>query len=482
MIHTIKDGMSGGRLRALIGGLLLAGLLGACGGGGSGGLSLETGSGTGTGSIGITLGDSPVDDFDEINLTVSRVELLGGETDVVLSEETVTVDLLALDAATELLLVADDVPAGQYSKIRLQVDRIELVRLDADGNVDGEPVEATLLANGKIDLNPRGTFNLTSGGTLIVQLDLDARRSFLAVQTGTGQIRFRPVVFVDVLGDVDLRRITFLSGDIARLAAPEGDTAFELCNARRLTGRGPGDRQFDECRPMDLVQESAIFDMDANPIDFTAVDDNAPAVVAGRLVAAEDGIGFEALMVHLGDRSDFKRITGIVAEDVVEGSFRLVDADEPEASGIDVMVQEGALLFDQHGEILDVSVLVAGTQVRAMGRLLADEETELAQLLATAIAVMVADVSFEEVVGTITSIDDGRVDLALNDDGGSACVQVTADTDVQVVGGDDDAATSTAGSIDDLVEGARVEVRGELDDGGCLTALEVIVEVDGAEV
>jgi len=475
--------MSRAPLRALMGGLLFASLLSACGGGG--GLSSETvtgsgpGTGTGTGSIGITLGDSPVDDFDEINITVSRVELLGGETDVVLSDETITVDLLALDAATELLLVADDVPAGQYAKIRLQVDRIELVRLDADGNVDGDPVEATLLANGKIDLNPRGTFNLTSGGTLIVQLDLDARRSFQAVRAGTGQIRFRPVVFVDVLGDADLRRITFLAGNIARLALPEGETAFELCNARRLTGRGPGDRQLAECRPMNLVDGSAVFDPDADPIDFQAVSDNAPAVVAGRLVAGDEGLGFEALVVQLGDRSDFKRITGRVAEGAVDGDFRLVDASAPEEQGIDVTVQPGALLFDQHGAILEVAALAAGTEVRAMGRLLAAEDMQAPRLLATAIAVMVTEGALEEVAGTITNIDGDRFELAL-DGGDSACVQVTSDTAIQVVGDDGEAASSAAGGVDALEEGRRIEVRGERDDG-CVTALELIVETEAAE-
>ena len=54
------------------------------------------------------------------------------------------------------ITLATDVPARCYNKIRLTVSEIKLVKLDADG----DPVEfnAKINGNGKIDLNPRGTF------------------------------------------------------------------------------------------------------------------------------------------------------------------------------------------------------------------------------------------------------------------------------------------------------------------------------------
>ncbi|MCC5885628.1 MAG: DUF4382 domain-containing protein [Gammaproteobacteria bacterium] len=472
---------------------LMLSLLMACGGGSGGGTVTApppvgdgggNGSG-GTGSLGLTIGDNPIEDFDEILVTVLSVSLLGNDNDepLLLTEETFTFDLLALDAATELLVAADGVPAGDYSKIRLQLESIELRRLDEDGELDGEPVQATLVANGKLDLNPRGQFTIQDGGALIVQLDIDAGRSFLAVQAGPGQIRFRPQVFVDILGDGDLRRITFLTGNVALLAPPEGDTSFDLCDARALTGRGAGDRRLGECRLVDVAEQAQFFGQEAEPIEFAAVDDQSPAIVAGRVVATDGRIGFEALMVQLSDRSDFKRIRGVVAEDAVDSAFRLVDSADSEETGIAVTVQPGALLFDQDGEILDAAVLQAGTPVRVMGRLLPAEGEGGASLLATAIAVDTTDLdeTVAQVAGEITAIMPGRIDLALNDGGGDACVIVESGTEITVLEIGEDAVESRPGSTEDLNVGLQIEALGSTDDEGCIVAAEVVVEIDATD-
>ena len=44
-------------------------------------------------------------------------------------------DFLKLESFTELFTVAEDVPAGDYNKIRLTLDRLRLVDLDDMGNV-----------------------------------------------------------------------------------------------------------------------------------------------------------------------------------------------------------------------------------------------------------------------------------------------------------------------------------------------------------
>lgn len=478
------------QLRPWIGACLLS-LLVACGGGGGGGTPAggDGGPEGGSGSIGITVGDSPADDFDEILLTVSRVELIGGESEepVVLSEEVVTFDLLALDAATELLVAADDVPASQYSKIRLQVDEIELRRVDEDGELLEEPVFANLVANGKLDLNPRGPFSIVDGGAIIVQLDIDARRSFLAVQTGAGQIRFRPVVFVDILGDGDLRRITFLGGNINLLAAPEGDDAFDFCNARPLTGRGAGDRQLDACRRVQVADDAAFFDADGEAISLAEVDDQAPAIVGGRIVVMDGEVGFEALLVQLGDRQDFKRIAGVISGDVVDGQFLLLDGRDAEDSGIDVSVQPGALIFDQHGNILEPDVLANDLRVRAMGPLFpAGGEADRPELRATAIAVDADSADAEageevSVQGSIAAVADGRVDLDADMDAAAACVLFGSETHIIVNELDGDALSTRDGDADDLQVGRMLEAIGSLTEGEgetCLAASELVVETE----
>ncbi|MCC5872925.1 MAG: DUF4382 domain-containing protein [Gammaproteobacteria bacterium] len=467
---------------------LLLSLLVACGGGSGGDttpVADDGGGAVGSGSLALTIGDHPVDDFDEILVTVTSVSLLGNDEDepLLLTDVPFTFDLLALDAATELLVAADDIPAGDYAKIRLQLESIELRRLDEDGELDGDPVDARLLADGKLDLNPRGPFSIQDGGALIVQLDIDAERSFQAVQTGTGQIRFRPQVFVKILGDGDLRRITFLSGTIQRLAAPEGDTSFELCGARALTGRGAGDRQLDACTLVDLNEDAQFFGLEAEPIGFGNVDDESPAIVAGRVIAVDGRIGFEALLLQLGNRSDFKRIRGIVAEDAADGTFRLVDSAESEEAGIEIIVQPGALLFDQDGEILETAVLVAGTQVRVMGRLSPAEGEGGASLLATAIAVDTSEPNdqLEQVAGEITAITDGRVDLARSEAAGDACIILEAGTEITVFESGEDAVTSRPGTTDDLEVGRHTEARGLTDGEGCIVAQDVVVEIDSTD-
>ncbi len=467
-------------------------ILVACGGGsGNGGTTTPVGDGgggsTGFGSLALTIGDNPIDDFDEILVKVASVSLLANQQDepLLLTDESFTFDLLALDAATEFLVGAENIPAGDYSKIRLQLESIELIRLDEDGERDGEPLRANLLANGKFDFNPRagGPFSIRDGGVVIVQLDIDAKGSFRAIQTGTGRFQFRPQVFMKILGDGDLRRITFLSGTVQRLGAPEGDTSFELCDARALTGRGAGDRQLDTCRLMDFGDDARFFGLDAEPIEFVDVDHQSPAIVAGRVVAVDGRIGFEALMLHLGDRSDFKRIRGVVDDDAVNGKFRLVDSEGSGETGLAVTVQPGALLFDQDGEILDAMVLVAGTPVRVMGKLPAAEGEEAATFLATAIAVDTSDPDdqVQQVAGEITAITEERLDLALTDDAGEACVVLRTDTEIRVFDSGGEAATTRDGSADELEVGLQIEAVGPTDEVGCIVATEVLVEIASNE-
>ena len=53
--------------------------LAGCGGGG--GSSSDSGGGGGTGSVGLLLTDGPTDDFDAVNITIVKAELLYGRGD-----------------------------------------------------------------------------------------------------------------------------------------------------------------------------------------------------------------------------------------------------------------------------------------------------------------------------------------------------------------------------------------------------------------
>ena len=127
-------------------------LLLSCGGGGGGGGTVNNPSATlqtntvQAGSVAVLLTDNPTDEFSEINITVTGVELLSDEAKVMLFSGEKTFDLLKLQNESSLFSVSSDVPPAWYNKIRLHVSKMELVRRDMDGNII-EVIEPKLTGN-----------------------------------------------------------------------------------------------------------------------------------------------------------------------------------------------------------------------------------------------------------------------------------------------------------------------------------------------
>ena len=143
-----------------------------------------------TGQVALLVTDASVEDFSSIRITVTQVELLSEE----LGQQTIwegrqEIDLLELSLNSEIF-AGGEVPTGVYDKIRLHVDPDSLVFVP--------PADFRLPGNvAKIDLNPRGKFEVSENETLWIQLDFDASKT-LAVSNGG---ILRPVVFVDIIGD-----------------------------------------------------------------------------------------------------------------------------------------------------------------------------------------------------------------------------------------------------------------------------------------
>ena len=169
-----------------------------------------------TGTVGIFITDSPSDRFDKILVQITQVALLGSGPPVTVFEGDVTVDLRQLENNGELLSLSDDVPPGTYSKVRLYVDDIVLVDVDTDGKTILEEIHPKIPANGKIELNPRGPLSVAAGETLLLQIDIDAEKSIKYHETGNGEWRFRPVIFVESGDHDDFGRLTRIYGRIER--------------------------------------------------------------------------------------------------------------------------------------------------------------------------------------------------------------------------------------------------------------------------
>ncbi len=168
----------------------------------------------------VSLGDGPADDYDHIWVSVTKVSLIpapGNNAGHVVIYQSPTpagheVDLLAYRDEDFFLGVKGDVPAGRYEKIRLEVASIR---------AQGGPCELELikLPSGKIDLNPRGGFEVRAGESLAIRLDMDANKSINLHETGnSGKCIFRPVVFVDITpGTVFQRCPVNITGSITDL-------------------------------------------------------------------------------------------------------------------------------------------------------------------------------------------------------------------------------------------------------------------------
>ena len=174
----------------------------AAGCGGSDGGSATSDRSAGTGSVALLITDAPSDIFEEINITVVMAELLSDDGRVTIFEGERTFNLLDL-TDVRIFAIREGVPAGTYSKIRLTLTEIELVdNMGTDDPADDDIYYPKLPGNGKLDLNPRGDFNVVTDGTLAIQIDMDANKSIHIVKLGNKDVyNFRPVVFIDIVTD-----------------------------------------------------------------------------------------------------------------------------------------------------------------------------------------------------------------------------------------------------------------------------------------
>ncbi len=266
------------RLVAAFSVILLAIALISCSGGGG---SDTTGvSATYKGTVTLLVTDAPTSDFEEINLTVAKVELISDDGKEELFNGEKVIDLLQLTDVTEVFSIST-VPSGFYSKIRLTLTEIELVFTDESK----APVYPKLPGNGKLDLNPRGDFYVDYLNPLTVQLDYDAKKSIHIVETGNGKTtyNFRPVVFTKIVEHTLDTKLIRQKGTIESL---DGEAkAFDLCliedEVQPLSGFENDD--FSGCIQVDTTNASAsIFDEHADPIYFEDLNDGDIATVVGR--------------------------------------------------------------------------------------------------------------------------------------------------------------------------------------------------------
>jgi hypothetical protein len=236
----------------------------ATGGGGGGGGSGTVSSSGGTGSVALYVADGPADSYEHIYIWITKVQLIpvdgSGAAPVLIYQspdpQGYKIDLLSYRDEDFFLTLKPNVPAGWYDKVRLYVSNIESVGGPCDLSLD----DNIKLPSGKIDLNPRGPFEVKKGEALAIRLDIDANKSINLHPAGnSGKCIFRPVVFADI-EPLKLRSgcPEILQGEITRIVGANGDgiAGFVLTLPH---GRGTID--------VLLSKDTVIFDENGEPGD-----------------------------------------------------------------------------------------------------------------------------------------------------------------------------------------------------------------------
>jgi hypothetical protein len=342
--RSSAEGAGAMRIRAILA-LVMAAVVGSGCGGGSGGDSSESG----TGSLTMLIGDGPIDDLDQVWITVGAVELnmAGGKKEVVLDTPQ-SIELLSLRNLTEVLLT-EEIVSGRVNKVRLLLDSLEIVR---KGSADRESIDVP--AGGWIELNPQGGIQVRAGQTITVFIDVDLEQSLHVVQSGNTTYEFRPQVFVDIASEGDPSRIVRLKG-IARGVNPTVDD-FDLCDLRRESGDGTNNNL------LDCVH---INDTDAwTYVNGSELEEGATVTAFGYMdfSAVEDTMN--ALVLIVGEEGPIESDAGSVAA-LPDANTIHVDTPPEGEPFVTAHLLPGAIVVERHGD--PAGALEVGDLVETFG-------------------------------------------------------------------------------------------------------------------
>jgi hypothetical protein len=452
-------------------------------GGGSGGSDSSV-SPAGSGDVALLLTDAPSDIFEEINITVVKAELLSDSGNVTIFEGNRTFNLLNLTDA-KMFAIRQGVPAGTYSKIRLTLTDMELVDYnDTDNPADDFTDHPKLPGNGKLDLNPQGDFRITSGTTLVIQIDMDANKSIHIVEKGNkDEYQFRPVVFVDIVTDSFEERYVQMHGVIDDIDS--GERTFELCdssipvqideNSWDVNSRG--------CVDVETTDDTALFDINGMPAVFGDLVEGEQATVFGHLrrdpyddLDDDDDrqlndLVLVASLIELGPESAFQKLTGTAGSTVDGNQQFTMDVDPGQGLTtpltLTVQIQDGTRLIDLQGNPVDEADILIGKLVNARGVLDVNADTLFASLI-----VIDIDTS-AQLSGSVGANPDNACGFTLMTSTGDNSIQTDSSTQIFLVTATTSNGSSLPIDVNDLVSGQQADVYGNFVNG-CFEADTII--------
>lgn len=455
---------------------LLSAILASCGGSDTASLDGDNNqpAAAQTGRVSLLITDGPTDEFDQVNVTLESISFISEGDDssgheTIVFDDSEVINLLALENYSDLLSTTV-IPVGSYSKIRLHVSQVELVKLDGGGNVDESHI-ARLPANGKIDLNPRESFEVTGHGHLIIELDIDANKSIHIVETGNGDVKynFRPVVFINVLGEAELK-LVMLDGVVFE----KSDTGFLLCDESLL-------EPDDSCFAVEASAQTVTQDDQIEVVIFDSIEDGDVVTVLGKagvanvaalhIVIYADAAEPQNLAVFSGDATSVVDVSNI---------FTMVTDDDNDVvvpdTSLNVLLTAGARIFDKYGNVAASDVLDDGVDVDVFG--LAKPDLATVTDVDAAFVIYDEDEKDDKISGTIAAIDTvaGQITVTVVTEGFSGDVCFAVDQALMFLLTEvDDKIISDEIAIDELTVGMSVDVYGEDEGLSCISADVVLV-------
>ncbi|MBI3773449.1 MAG: DUF4382 domain-containing protein [Gammaproteobacteria bacterium] len=481
-----------------------------------------------TASVALLLTDAPTDEFAQINLTISRVELLAVDgSNVPLFEGLRTIDLLSLRNTADLFAANNAVPPGVYEKIRMHLEDVELVKVDDDGEV--ERIHPRLLANGKLDLNPRKSFVLAPGKALVIQVDVDAKKSIHIVghdrdeqghheadknsgddkdsksnkkndkkpdsehaadKSNDSQkedkshrehddYRFRPVVFIDIIDMIStinqpVGKVVRIEGDVTKVDVARQQV--EVCNIQDVAAN---------CITMQVNAKTGLYFN--NPT--AAYGSGLGTLALSEVTKLERGIGFgrvrmmngvtwlDTEAIEFGPKGAFWHAMGdvVAAPDASTHIFYFgIHAAQTYIAGsvFRIVPVASAKLFSRDGVQLDWSAMLVGQVVEVEGVLV---RTKVNYTIET--GVIYLDINADNngmLNGALTHLSTAGFNVSTS--AGDYCVVPAATVNVfSVITAPDGSLSGSRESLSILQAGQRLDLYGVMGSDGCYHASDILV-------
>lgn len=303
-------------------------------------LALACGEDDGEGSVSLYVTDAPTELYGQILLWIDEVALIGAGEPVTLFQGLRIVDLKQLEAVTDLLHVATDVPAGEYTALRVGVRNIRLVS-HPDEQGDTWSIDVDPPPNGSIEVVARTPFDVRRGGHLVIEIDIDAARSLRALEDGGEGLAFQPVVRVDAGERMPSTKPVRLSGILSERI---DERRFLLCPRSTSYYADPA---HPRCAVVETDAETGVFGISGEPVhldDLYWGDDSGCAVPDGEGIPIDSNgaISDQEGTVYV----DYDGTVGCLDPGAIRGAvrpsfFREMAELEEESDGTEIVVVVG---------------------------------------------------------------------------------------------------------------------------------------------